>query len=96
MAGKKYDQDKLQLDLIEPEILEELGKVLSYGALKYGRENWKSVESHRYQAALLRHYVEYRKGGRKDEESGLLHLSHMLANVAFLLWKSLQEVKDGQ
>ena len=87
--GRKDDSGKLRMDLIPPSVLEELALVLSYGANKYGDNNWQGVDSERYIAALLRHYCEWRKGNDRDSESNIRHLSHMLANVAFLLWKEL-------
>jgi len=95
--GKKFDGDKLRMDLIPPEVIEEIGKVLTYGAKKYGDNNWQNVEAYRYKAALMRHYINWCKGEECDDESGLKHLSHMLTNVAFLLWKEIHDKgkKDG-
>lgn len=87
--GMKYDSGKLRYDLIPPEILEELAKILTHGAKKYGDNNWKLLEDpmDRYYAALMRHLQEWRKGNSIDEDdSGELHLSHALANIAFLVY----------
>lgn len=87
--GMKYDSGKLRYDLIPPEILEELAKILTHGANKYGDNNWKLLEDpmDRYYAALMRHLQEWRKGNSIDEDdSGELHLSHALANIAFLVY----------
>ena len=89
MKGVKYDEGKLQLNLIPPETIEGLGRVLTYGANKYCENGWQGVEQERYVAALLRHFTAWRKGEERDEESGLLHLEHMLANIAFIHWKEL-------
>jgi hypothetical protein len=90
-GAKKFDGDKLRMDLIPPEAIEELAKVLTMGASKYDDNNWQGVESHRYDAALMRHYVAWKKGEEVDPESGFSHLSHMLCNVAFLIWKEKNE-----
>ena len=87
--GMKYDSGKLRYDLIPPEVLEELAKILTHGANKYGDNNWKLLEDpmDRYYAALMRHLQEWRKGNSIDEDdSGELHLSHALANIAFLVY----------
>jgi len=89
VTGRKFDNDKLRMDLIPPEAIEELAKVLTYGANKYEAHNWMGVESHRYIAALMRHINAWRKGEECDQESGLKHLSHALCNITFLLWKEI-------
>lgn len=82
----KHDYGKIQLDLISPEFIEDLGKVLTFGANKYSAESWKTVPDaeNRYYAALLRHIMAYRKGEDMDEESGLSHLAHASACLMFI------------
>jgi len=83
----KFDTDKLRYDLIPPESMEALAKVLTYGAKKYKPGNWKNATNiDRYTAALYRHLEAWRKGEEVDEESGLPHLAHAITNVAFLIW----------
>ena len=82
--GMKFDTGKAMYDLIDPYCLEELAQVLTMGAIKYDRENWKQVEPHKYEAALFRHLQAYRKGEMIDPESRLHHLSHVMANTMFL------------
>lgn len=85
--GKKFDDLKTRLDLIEPEFIEQVGKVLTFGAQKYEPNNWQNVDDaeNRYYAALMRHLLAYRKGEEKDPESGLSHLAHAACNAMFLL-----------
>lgn len=89
-SGLKYDGGKLRMDLLPPKALEELAKVLSYGADKYADNSWQGVESKRYTAALLRHLVKWMGGEARDPESGLHHLSHVLCNAAFLAHKEAE------
>lgn len=86
-TGRKYDQEKNRLDLIEPEFIESVGKVLTFGAQKYEPNNWQGVEDaeDRYYAAAMRHLMAYRRGEKIDPESGLSHLEHLACNVMFLL-----------
>ena len=83
--GKKYDQDKMRLDLLPPEAMNALGEVLTYGANKYGPNQWRGIEIERYEAALLRHWLAWKNGEQADAESGLPHLAHMLCNAAFMV-----------
>ena len=89
--GMKFDGDKIRMDLIPPECIEEVGKVLTFGAKKYDDDNWKHVENmnDRYYAAVLRHLLAYRKGEKLDEESGLSHLSHAATGLFFLIWSEI-------
>lgn len=95
MSGVKYDVGKLRYDLIPAECLEELAAILSYGAAKYGENNWQNLDNfdNRYYAALMRHLQEWRKGEQLDEESGKSHLSHALACVAFLVYNNTRKQK---
>lgn len=86
-TGRKDDSDKNRLDLIEPEFIEGIGNVLTFGASKYEPNNWQNVEDpeNRYYAAAMRHLMAWRKGEKVDEESGLSHLEHAATNIMFLL-----------
>ncbi len=86
MKGLKHDQGKLRFDLLPPLAMEELSKVLTFGAEKYEPNSWQAVDGaiERYEAALLRHLFEIKKGNHTDPESGLHHISHVLCNAAFL------------
>ena len=90
-SGLKHDGGKTRLDLLPPEAIRALGEVLTYGAAKYGPNNWRGVEAFRYEAALLRHWLAWREGEWLDAESGLPHLWHVLCNAAFLV--ALEEGK---
>lgn len=84
--GMKNDQEKNRLDLIEPEFIESVGQVLTFGAQKYEPNNWQKVEDaeNRYYAAAMRHLMTWRKGEKTDPESGLSHLDHVACNIMFL------------
>lgn len=86
-TGKKDDEGKIRLELIEPSFIEEVGQVLTFGANKYGANNWQKVENakDRYYAAALRHLLAWRKGEKQDE-SGCSHLAHVATNMMFLRW----------
>ena len=95
-VGRKDDQDKNRLDLIEPQFIEGVGEVLTFGADKYEPNNWQNVDDaeNRYYAAAMRHLLAWRKGEIKDPESGLSHLKHVATNIMFLLhFETPQEVR---
>lgn len=82
----KADKGKLELSLVNPELVKAVAEVRMYGTEKYGdSENWRKVEPKRYVDALYRHLLAYIEGNEVDEESGLSHLSHMACNISFLL-----------
>ena len=55
--GRKFDTGKLEYGLLPPLALEETVRVLTFGAQKYERDNWKRVpdSKRRYFDALQRH-----------------------------------------
>lgn len=82
----KADKGKLELSLVNPQLVKAVAEVRMYGTEKYGdSENWRKVEPKRYIDALYRHLLAYIEGNEVDEESGLSHLSHMACNISFLL-----------
>ena len=83
----KADSGKPNLSLVPKEIIYEIEKVRSFGTKKYkDPDNWKKVEIERYHQALLRHTLAvWNDITARDKESGLLHLSHMATNIAFIL-----------
>lgn len=83
--GMKFDAGKLDYTLVPWDGVEEVVKVLAFGANKYARDNWKHVESQRYLAAAFRHLVAYNKGELTDSETGLSHLAHASCCVLFML-----------
>ena len=84
----KADKGKLELSLVNPELVKAVAEVRMYGTEKYGdSENWRKVKPKRYVDALYRHLLAYIEGNEVDEESGLSHLAHMACNISFLLDK---------
>lgn len=87
MSGIKHDQDKPEMDLVPMEAIEEIAKVLSFGAKKYSPGNWaKGISYRRLSAAALRHIFAFLAGEDEDKESGLSHISHALCCLSFLAW----------
>lgn len=84
----KYDADKTDWSLMPWESVEEINKVLAFGAKKYAAHNWQQGDGFRYTRvlnSLLRHVFAYMRGEDNDPESGLSHMSHAGCNVLFLI-----------
>lgn len=93
--GIKYDTDKPRLaemlvDFKEP--LLALCKVWEFGANKYSKSNWKLVDNgkDRYTNAMIRHLFA-EDNSPVDDESLLLHASHIAFNALARLYFILQE-----
>lgn len=91
--GFKDDDGKPAVELIQPEVLLELGKVLSYGARKYSRDNWrKGMAWLRPVAASLRHTYSWMRGEDLDPESGLPHLAHAMVGLMMALSYQMRRI----
>jgi hypothetical protein len=84
--AKRFNSGKNQLSLITPEFRTQLGLVLTMGAKKYDRDNWrKGLSVRSILDSLHRHLIEFENGNDLDEESHLMHLGHIAANTMFLM-----------
>ena len=85
-GGRKDDEQKNRLDLIPGSAMIALGRVLTYGAEKYGPHNWRAgLAWHRPYGAALRHLNAWWEGEDLDTESGYSHLWHAMCELAFLV-----------
>src|SRR5262245_13387302 len=82
------------MQLVPPEAVLAMAEVLTYGALKYGPEEWRTepfVGVSRMHGGVLRHLTAWARGDdvdRKEEGgSGLEHLAHALAGLAIMYAK---------
>jgi len=93
--GVKFDQGKLRMDLLPPDVLVALAEVLTDGAAKYGDRNWEEgMAWSRPYAALMRHLLAFWGGQDTDPESGHPHMWHVLTNAAFLVAYQQREVGE--
>lgn len=85
-GGKKYDEEKPRMALLDPYAMEELSKVLTFGAQKYSAWNWaEGIHYSRLIGAALRHIFAFLRREDTDPESGLPHLAHALCCLMFCL-----------
>lgn len=98
--GKKNERQdgKLMWELLPLPLLEEVVKVYTAGAQKYGANQWQNLDNgyQRYKAALLRHLVEFEKGNPVDTDTGCLHLAQVAWNALAMLYFSLKGEQDNE
>ena len=90
-GGRKFDGDKLEYGLVPPIGFKAVVEILTIGAQKYDRDNWKHVPDgkRRYFDAAMRHLWDWKSGDKYDEETSKNHLAHAICNLMFLLEKDL-------
>ena len=86
-GGIKFDDDKPDYSLVPPNALDDVVKVLTIGAKKYDRHNWKKLDNidDRYFAAAQRHMWALMKKEKLDPETGVHHAAHAICCMMFLL-----------
>lgn len=93
LAGVKYDSGKPRMSLIPPDALVEVAKVMTFGAEKYDKNNWrKGISYERLLDAAERHIIKFGSHLWEDvdEESGINHLAHAIVNLMMLLQFELE------
>jgi hypothetical protein len=89
--GKKFDNAKVRVNLIDPDFLYEVGAILTFGAAQYGDYNWRSVSEDRYYAALYRHLLDMQRGKTMDSELPKMSHAAAIACNSMFLWYSQQK-----
>lgn len=86
-TATRHNQGKPMLSFIlsAPAAMDELARVLEFGAQKYERDNWKKGMTKEIVAdSALRHLSAMLNGEVLDPESNLRHSAHFLCNAMFL------------
>ena len=98
MSFQKNDTDKNRLELLDYDFVEGIGRILTFGAIKYEAWNWQKAGSdedlERLRGALMRHSMAYMRGEKLDPETGESHLSHMGCCMMFLDYFDRQKAID--
>jgi len=96
----KADTDKNRLELLEPEFILGIGKILTFGAIKYDAYNWQKADKEgieRIKGAMFRHMMAYLAGTKIDPDSGESHLYHIGCNLMFLdYFDRMENTQVGQ
>ncbi len=93
-AGNRMNVGKLPWDLVPWDAVEEVVRVIAFGAKKYAARGWEDnplswVETC---ASMTRHTVRFLLGEDRDPETGLHHMAHAACNALFLVAYSLRGV----
>lgn len=92
-SGVKHDQQKIRWDLVPYDAVNEIAKVLTFGAAKYEARNWeRGMDWSRAFGALQRHLTRWFHGQDKDKETQLTHLANAGCCLFFLLAWELRGV----
>ena len=94
--GKKFDDDKVRMELLAPEFLFAVATILTFGAKKYAEYNWAlGMKWSRCFGAMMRHMWAWWGGkedtntnflfGDLDEESCFSHLWHAACCLMILI-----------
>jgi hypothetical protein len=95
----KTDNSKLRFDLINPEFLEGMAKILTHGANKYGANNFRKAskeERKLYIGALHRHLNQWQQGKKLDQDHKQNHLISVAVNAMFLYYFDSKELDKNE
>lgn len=95
-GGLKFDGGKLPWELLPEDALEEVVRVLQFGAQKYAARNWeKGIAHSRTYGAARRHMVAFfQKGERLDPETKTHHYANAICELLFALAFELRGMGD--
>jgi 5'(3')-deoxyribonucleotidase len=83
--GLRFNEGKTRHDLVPAFAQEQYAKVLTKGAEKYAERNWeKGMAWSKVIASLKRHIIAWEQGEDFDQETGVLHMAHVMCNAAFI------------
>lgn len=93
--GNRSNVGKLPWHLLPWDAVEEVVRVIDFGAKKYSPRNWEEqplswVETC---ASMTRHTVRFLMGEDRDAETGLHHMAHAACNALFLVAYALRGIK---
>jgi hypothetical protein len=78
---------KVPLSIVPPAALIEIARALQFGAVKYGRANWRTLEpiASNYVDATMRHLAAWMDGEERAKDSNVHHLAHAAASLCILI-----------
>lgn len=93
-----FKDKKVRFDLVPLEELEDIAKVYTAGAEKYGENCWQNLPNgyNRYKGALFRHILAYEKGEDFDSETQCRHLAAAAWNCIAMLYCSKHNKNESK
>lgn len=87
IRAERHNQGKPRWSLVSMKSLLPLVRVLEMGARKYADDNWKlGLKKREVLESAMRHLAELIDGEELDDESGLSHAGHVMANMMFYIY----------
>lgn len=79
----RYNEGKLDWTLLDWPSLEPAVRVMTFGATKYARENWKLPcdDPRQHIQSAIRHLFAMSQGQEADPESWERHSGHVICNM---------------
>lgn len=81
----RYNDGKPDWTLLDYPSLLPMVDVMTYGATKYARDNWRLPSDNKAEPlqSAMRHLIALIGGEEFDKESGMRHTGHIMANMMF-------------
>ena len=93
-SALRYNTGKPKWSLVHMHSLVPMIRVLEYGALKYEPFNWqKPMKRDELLDSMQRHLAALIDGNELDDESGLTHIGHIMANALFYSYHFVEKEK---
>lgn len=90
----RYNTGKPKWSLVHMHSLVPMIRALEYGALKYAPFNWqKPMKRDEVLDSMQRHLAALIDGNELDDESGLTHIGHIMANAMFYSYHFVEKEK---
>lgn len=94
VSALRYNTGKPKWSLVHMHSLVPMIRVLEYGALKYAPLNWqKPMKRDEVLDSMQRHLAALIDGNELDDESGLTHIGHIMANAMFYSYHFVEKEK---
>jgi hypothetical protein len=91
------NKGKPELSQVDPLLMEEVARVLEFGAKKYARNNWRKGQPvTKLLDSGMRHMAAILRGEDIDAESGCKHWAHVCCNMMFLGCQEGREELDDR
>jgi hypothetical protein len=93
--AQKKDDGKLMMDLISSDFLDAISEILTFGAKKYSKNNWRQgFDWTRVYAAIQRHLKAWNNPYESDldPETGKSHLWHAAVGLMFLVEHEIRDL----